>query len=257
MSNTNTSTPINTNPTIPNTNTNTTRFISPGSSSSSASQACAACKYQRRRCAPDCPMAPHFPPTQPKNFGNVQKLFGVCNFLKLLRMVQPSQQHAAAKSMVVQANVRAIEPVGGCYQIIRELERQIEQCKAEFELVLGQLAIYRARAERARKMGNPSLAGGDSGFVDVDALCVYNPMHVQAVDYDGRFQGQDPLYMDLGCYDNVGVKIDMEASSSMAMVVNDPKQVYVDMKPLVGIYNEKQHAIAVDSKELIESRFAF
>ncbi|KAI8547140.1 hypothetical protein RHMOL_Rhmol07G0172000 [Rhododendron molle] len=251
MSNKDTSTPINTNPTIPNTNTNTTRVISPGSSSSSAPQACAACKYQRRRCAPDCPMAPHFPPNQPKNFRNVQKLFGVRNFLNLLRMVQPSQQHAAAKSMVVQANVRANESVGECYQIIRELERQIEQCKAEFELVLGQLAIYRVRAERARKMGNPSLAGGDSGFVDVDALCVYNPMHVQVVDYDGRFQGQDPLYME----------VDMEASPSLTMVVNDPKQVYVDesedMKALVGIYNEKQHAIALDAKELIGSRFAF
>lgn len=143
--------------------------------------------------------------------------------------------------MVVQANIRANDPVGGCYRIICELERQIEQSKAEFVMVLRQLVVYRAaQAERASKMENPS-------FVDVDnTLGIYNPMHAQAVDYDGRFQGQDPpLYMPyLGCYDynNVGVKVDyMEAST---MVVNDLNQNFIDesedVKPLDVVYDDKQ-----------------
>lgn len=161
-------------------------------------------------------------------------------------MVPPSQQQTAAKSMIVHANIRANNPVGGCYQIIRELQRQIDQSKAEFELVLQQLAIY-SGADARKIMGNPSLAVAktgsagdhDSGNIvdDVDTLCVYGPVHVQAavIDYDyRRFDQvqQQPLYMDLYDDHNVGVvKVDMEeatSSSSMMVLVNDAKEILVD-----------------------------
>ncbi|KAE9467926.1 hypothetical protein C3L33_00163, partial [Rhododendron williamsianum] len=38
--------------------------------------ACAACKYQRRKCAPDCVLAPYFPHHRQRQFLNAHKLFG-------------------------------------------------------------------------------------------------------------------------------------------------------------------------------------
>ncbi|GJZ48053.1 LOB domain-containing protein 22-like protein [Tanacetum coccineum] len=47
------------------------------------------------------------------------------------------------RSIIYQSDVRAQDPVGGCYRIIRELERQIAMSNAELELVLQQLAVCR------------------------------------------------------------------------------------------------------------------
>ncbi|GKB92055.1 LOB domain-containing protein 22 [Tanacetum coccineum] len=50
------------------------------------------------------------------------------------------------RTIIYQSDVRAQDPVGGCYRIIRELQRQIEYSRAELEFVLHQLAICRAHA---------------------------------------------------------------------------------------------------------------
>ncbi|RVW35523.1 LOB domain-containing protein 27 [Vitis vinifera] len=46
------------------------------------SQACAACKYQRRKCSSECPLAPYFPPDQPKMFANAHRLLVSATSLK-------------------------------------------------------------------------------------------------------------------------------------------------------------------------------
>ncbi|KAG8375667.1 hypothetical protein BUALT_Bualt10G0124300 [Buddleja alternifolia] len=108
-------------------------------------QACAACKYQRRRCAPDCPLAPYFSGDKPKDFLNAHKLFGVSNILKILKNVPIEHRGNAMRSVVFEANVRAIDPVGGCHQMILDLESKINICKMEFNLLLRQLHYYRSK----------------------------------------------------------------------------------------------------------------
>ncbi|KAJ9701997.1 hypothetical protein PVL29_003973 [Vitis rotundifolia] len=54
------------------------------------SQACAACKYQRRKCKPDCPLAPFFPSHDKERFRNVHRLFGVANVTKTLQEIPPA-----------------------------------------------------------------------------------------------------------------------------------------------------------------------
>ncbi|KAL8113716.1 hypothetical protein AgCh_020858 [Apium graveolens] len=49
------------------------------------------------------------------------------------------------RTIIYQSDVRANDPVGGCYRIIRELQRQIEYNRAELQLVLHQLAYCRAQ----------------------------------------------------------------------------------------------------------------
>ncbi|XP_042500446.1 LOB domain-containing protein 27-like [Macadamia integrifolia] len=107
------------------------------------SQACAACKYQRRKCAADCALAPYFPPDKPKMFQNAHRLFGVSNILKILKQLSPHQKNDAMGSIIYQAYIREKFPVHGCYGFICQLRFQIEQLQQELLAVQTQLALYR------------------------------------------------------------------------------------------------------------------
>ncbi|MCD7461903.1 hypothetical protein HAX54_047360 [Datura stramonium] len=117
---------------------------------SGAGQACAACKYQRRKCAPDCVLAPYFPHDRQCQFLNAHKLFGVSKITKIIRHLDHQQlKDEAMRTIIFQSDVRANDPVGGCYRIIKDLQRHIDYCKAELEIVLHQLAYCRAQAVAA------------------------------------------------------------------------------------------------------------
>ncbi|XP_044495777.1 LOB domain-containing protein 22-like [Mangifera indica] len=118
------------------------------STNGSTTQACAACKYQRKKCAPDCLLAPYFPHDRQRQFLNAHKLFGVSNITKIIKNLQPAEKDEAMRTIIFQSDVRASDPVGGCYRIIRELQRQIELHKAELDSVLHQVAICRAQAQQ-------------------------------------------------------------------------------------------------------------
>ncbi|GMI73034.1 LOB domain-containing protein 22 [Hibiscus trionum] len=113
--------------------------------SRTTTQACAACKYQRRKCAPDCVLAPYFPHHRQRQFQNAHKLFGVSNITKILKPLNPPDKDIAMHTIVFQSDARANDPVGGCYRIIQELQRQIEYSQAELDLVLHHLAICRTQ----------------------------------------------------------------------------------------------------------------
>ncbi|KAL4313217.1 hypothetical protein GQ457_01G040540 [Hibiscus cannabinus] len=115
----------------------------PRSGSNSTAQACAACKYRRRKCAPGCNLAPYFPHDRQSQFHNAHKLFGVSNISKIINNLDPSRKDLAMHTIVFQSDARANDPVGGCYRIIQQLQPQIEYSQAELDLVLHQLAICR------------------------------------------------------------------------------------------------------------------
>ncbi|KAE8655227.1 LOB domain-containing protein 22 [Hibiscus syriacus] len=108
-----------------------------------ATSACAACKYQRRKCIPECLLAPYFPADQTKIFQNAHKLFGVSNIVKILKSLDPSQHAEAMRSIKYQSNVRDRFPVYGCLGVIRQLYYQIQLVEEEFHAVLTQLEMYR------------------------------------------------------------------------------------------------------------------
>ncbi|KAL5725525.1 hypothetical protein ACHQM5_008661 [Ranunculus cassubicifolius] len=107
------------------------------------SQACAACKYQRRKCASDCQLAPFFPPDQPKMFQNAHRLYGVSNILKIINQLNPSQKVEAMKSIIYQSNIRERYPVHGCVGVLTYLQQQIHQTQLELDAVTAQLNVYR------------------------------------------------------------------------------------------------------------------
>ncbi|GAV66723.1 DUF260 domain-containing protein [Cephalotus follicularis] len=108
-----------------------------------SSHACAACKYQRRKCSSECPLAPYFPSHQPKMFQNAHKLFGVSNILKILKNLDANQKGEAMKSIIYEANMRERFPVHGCLWVIRQLQYQIWQEEEELQAVLDQLEMCR------------------------------------------------------------------------------------------------------------------
>ncbi|XP_057455229.1 LOB domain-containing protein 22 isoform X2 [Lotus japonicus] len=133
---------ITTTTTITNSSRNGSRL-----SSGSTTQACAACKYQRRKCAPDCILAPYFPHDRQHQFLNAHKLFGVSNITKIIKYLDPPLKDQAMRTIIFQADMRATDPVGGCYKYIQDLQAQIEYHTAELDLILQQLAIFRAQAQ--------------------------------------------------------------------------------------------------------------
>ncbi|XP_054782071.1 LOB domain-containing protein 22 [Prosopis cineraria] len=111
-------------------------------------QACAACKYQRKKCAPDCILAPYFPHDRQRQFLNAHKLFGVRNITRIIENLDPPRRNEAMRTIIYQSDMRATDPVGGCLRHIQDLVAQIQYHEAELELVLQQLAVFRAQTHR-------------------------------------------------------------------------------------------------------------
>lgn len=105
------------------------------SSSSKGKLDCASCKYQHRKCPPDCPLAPYFPLCRAKDFENVHKHYGIRHILKLIRIVDPSKRKDAMESLIFEANARARDPIGGCLRCILELQRQLVSTASELQRV--------------------------------------------------------------------------------------------------------------------------
>ncbi|OMO66257.1 hypothetical protein COLO4_30671 [Corchorus olitorius] len=113
-------------------------IITRSGGSNGTTQACAACKYQRRKCAPDCILAPYFPHDRQRQFLNAHKLFGVSNITKIIKNLNPPEKDIAMRTIMYQSDARANDPVGGCFKIIQDLQRQIDYSQAELDLVYHQ-----------------------------------------------------------------------------------------------------------------------
>ncbi|XP_009341039.2 LOB domain-containing protein 22-like [Pyrus x bretschneideri] len=163
--------------------TTTTKTPPTKGNANANTQACAACKYQRRKCASDCILAPYFPHDRQRQFLNAHKLFGVSNIKKIIKHLDQPDKDDAMRTIIFQSDVRANDPVGGCYRIICELQRLIEYNKAELDIVLHQLAICRAQAQEVYQQHKPIQMPeiGDQNACDpsikVDPWSLYgNPM---------------------------------------------------------------------------------
>ncbi|GMJ04273.1 hypothetical protein HRI_004096500 [Hibiscus trionum] len=133
-------------------------------SSSYSSSPCAACKFLRRKCMPDCVFAPYFPPEEPQKFANVHKVFGASNVSKLLNEVPTYQREDAVNSLAFEAEARLKDPVYGCVGAISVLQRQVIRLQRELDVTNANLIRYAYNEMRPRPP-LPSLpADQSSGF---------------------------------------------------------------------------------------------
>ncbi|KAK6120041.1 hypothetical protein DH2020_046171 [Rehmannia glutinosa] len=102
---------------------------------------CGACKFLRRKCAPDCVFAPYFCSEQgPARFAAIHKVFGASNVSKLLLHVPVPDRCEAVVTIAYEAQARIRDPVYGCVAHIFALQQQVAYLQAQLMQVKTQLA---------------------------------------------------------------------------------------------------------------------
>ncbi|OIT01223.1 lob domain-containing protein 2 [Nicotiana attenuata] len=98
--------------------------------------ACASCKYQRKKCADTCILAPYFPAAKNREFQAVHKIFGVSNVTKLIKALNEEDRKKAADSLVWDAFCRQRDPVLGSYGEYRRVVEELKLYKSQYQQIL-------------------------------------------------------------------------------------------------------------------------
>lgn len=93
--------------------------------------ACAACKFQKKKCSEKCLLAPYFPHNDPDRFLLIHRVFGYGHVVKLLKDLPAEQRGDAVSSLVYEARARAADPVHGCVAVINNLLKKIEEVQLQ------------------------------------------------------------------------------------------------------------------------------
>ncbi|WOK92747.1 LOB domain-containing protein 6 isoform X1 [Canna indica] len=145
-------------------------------------RACAACKFQRRRCMPDCILAPFFPAAEQQRFLNAHRLFGVRNMQKMVQALDPEQRAVAMKTIIFESEVHAIDPVGGCHRLILDLESQLQQHLTELDFVNRKLISYRQQAQAMPAASMPHVVAAPPPPVPNSTCSDLTPLGTAAED---------------------------------------------------------------------------
>lgn len=108
----------------------------------SSSSPCAACKFLKRRCTPDCTFAPYFRSDESQKFANVHKVFGASNVTKILNEVPLELRGDAVDSLAYEAEARLRDPVFGCVGDISLLQWKMVQLQEDLANARVRLARY-------------------------------------------------------------------------------------------------------------------
>ncbi|XP_028778573.1 LOB domain-containing protein 25 [Neltuma alba] len=144
-------------------------------SSSSYNSPCAACKFLRRKCMPDCIFAPYFPPEEPQKFANVHKIFGASNVSKLLNEVLPHQREDAVNSLAYEAEARIKDPVYGCVGAISVLQRQVIRLQKELDATNAEMIRYTCTEIPTHHLANEPPGASSSSLLGQSPSAFYYP----------------------------------------------------------------------------------
>ncbi|KAK1297923.1 LOB domain-containing protein 27 [Acorus calamus] len=149
-------------------------------------QSCAACKFQRRKCTADCPLAPYFSAENQQDFNHVHRLFGVGNVLKITKNLDPIQRDDAMRSIVYESTVHAMDPVFGCRGITAHLQSQIARGVAQINYARQQLVQLRmaAHQQQQRQQQQQYVTMGN----DQPMMPQQQPLEGVPMGYDGSLQ---------------------------------------------------------------------
>ncbi|KAK6932985.1 Lateral organ boundaries, LOB [Dillenia turbinata] len=107
-----------------------------------SSSSCAACKFLKRRCTPNCIFAPYFRSDEPTKFAKVHKVFGASNVSKILSEVPEEQREDAVNSLAYEAEARLRDPVYGCIGAIAMLQKKMVELQHDLTIARARLAHY-------------------------------------------------------------------------------------------------------------------
>ncbi|KAB1218423.1 LOB domain-containing protein 22 [Morella rubra] len=211
-------------------------------------QACAACKYQRRKCAPDCILAPFFPHDRQRQFLNAHKLFGVRNITKIIENLNQQDKERAMHTIIYQSDARANDPVGGCYRIIRDLQRLIDYYQAELEIVVHQLDICRAQLNQSHIQMPETI----DPTINSENIISADPSTSYTMQYPYLGPQQDQLFVVNNDFQDVNAwGVQDPVSSSSLHVKHDECE---DIKPIFERSCERNE-IKLDGDEKLERSY--
>ncbi|RVW28446.1 LOB domain-containing protein 24 [Vitis vinifera] len=98
---------------------------------------CAACKYLRRRCPPDCIFSSYFPSNDPQRFASVHRILWCQQYWK--------DATEATESMYYEAQCRVADPVYGIVKTISLLNQEIHHAQSQLAKIQAQIAFYNAQ----------------------------------------------------------------------------------------------------------------
>ncbi|PIM97880.1 hypothetical protein CDL12_29645 [Handroanthus impetiginosus] len=245
-------------------------------------QACAACKYQRRRCTPECLLAPFFPADDPRTFRSVHKLFGVKNIQNLLKDLDPTRKAIAVKSIKYHADMRDKYPVYGCLVDIQHLNYQIQMAEEELQAVLQQLVYYQQQYQREVSptddyVSQLQLGMAPPGNTSMQVVPQDNPTQYNAmtavpfsnnsnVDYNTNMDDKEKNNVDSMWIQQIQQTYSSNNNDSNSIIIQPPvstsqplpmpqetTQDYNEMHPFFDNVDDRQSYVA--SKEAFESSF--
>ncbi|KAB2618364.1 LOB domain-containing protein 22-like [Pyrus ussuriensis x Pyrus communis] len=130
------------------------------------SKACAACKYQRRKCNQTCELAAYFPASRFVEFVNAQHMFGMSNIEKIIATVEPDQRPAAAVTILFEGNIWRNNPSVGCLVVTRFVLERVDFYEKELEYLstLSFIAETSSKAQTRQQWTKPSSGGLKCNF---------------------------------------------------------------------------------------------
>ncbi|XP_061372882.1 LOB domain-containing protein 25-like [Gastrolobium bilobum] len=122
-------------------------------------QPCAACRMLRRRCDSKCLLAPYFPTHEVEKFVGVHRVFGASNVIKMIQIVEETKREDAVKAMVYEATARLRDPVYGSAGAIFQLQKMIQELKAQLESIETRVSEQREQKEQLLSIHNEHAHG--------------------------------------------------------------------------------------------------
>ncbi|KAJ4972187.1 hypothetical protein NE237_005286 [Protea cynaroides] len=107
-----------------------------------STSSCAACKFLKRKCIPNCIFAPYFRSDESPKFAIVHKVFRASNVSRILAEVPEQQRADAVNSLAYEAELRLRDPVYGCIGTIAILQNQMHQLQHDLAIARARLALY-------------------------------------------------------------------------------------------------------------------
>jgi len=151
-----------------------------------SNKVCAACKYQRKKCPKDCPLAPYFPIDKPKRFDNVHNLFGVTNIVKLLKNIKDDDIKAdAMDSIIFESDIRAKFPVHGCVAVIHYYLGLIRESEEELNRTQGLLAMCKMNNHSQQQNLHSSLPSTAPPVTNIPSFTLDDLDNEELNDLDG------------------------------------------------------------------------
>ncbi|KAI4383396.1 hypothetical protein MLD38_009238 [Melastoma candidum] len=121
---------------------------------------CAACKFLRRKCTPECIFAPHFPPEQQEKFVIVHKVYGASNVQKILSDLNACDRQDAVNSLCYEAESRLRDPVYGCSSLIYGLQNRVQNLQGALLDAQKELTKYQEMVMQAHQAMGPAAFQG-------------------------------------------------------------------------------------------------